>query len=361
MKIMFFIPTMQSGGAERVISVLSNHFAKMEHQVVICSINDYGCCYELDGRVKLESLKCQTFLNKSTAKRMKLRHELIKNAVLNHKPDVLVSFMSDTNIDVCLALKKVKVPLIVSERNDPKIDPASKLKRLLRKFAYKRADGFVFQTEDAKRYFDRKIQNKSKVILNPLTENICEPYMGERLAKVVAVGRLNAQKNYPLLINAFEKFSKTFPNYTLEVYGKGALEERLNALIAEKGLSGKVILKGYSANVHESIKDAEFYIMSSDFEGMPNALMEAMALGLPCISTDCPCGGPKMMIKSGENGILVPVKDEEALLNAMTLFAENKQYAKRLGENAAKIRERVEAGKITASWIDYIQKIMADN
>lgn len=349
---------MQLGGAERVVSVLSNRFAKLGNDVLICTINDYGCCYDLNEKVKCLSLKCDTFLKQSALKRTKLRHVRIKNAVCEYQPDIVISFMSETNIDVCLALKKVKVPLIVSERNDPKIDPASKLKRLLRKFAYKRADGFVFQTEDARNYFNKNIQEKSCVILNPLTETICEAYQGERESKIVAVGRLNAQKNYPLLINAFESFIKTYPEYSLEIFGTGNIEDKLNNIIEQKGLGDKVILKGYLSNVHDAIKNAEFYVMSSDFEGMPNALMEAMALGLPCISTDCPCGGPKMMIKSGENGILVPVKDEEALLNAMLLFAENKAYAQKLGENAVKIREMVDVNIITQNWLDYITKVL---
>ena len=358
MKIMFFIPTLLSGGAERVVSVLSNGFNKIGNEVIISLISNDGCCYELDKNIKIESLNCDSLLSKSPLKRIKLRLSKIKNAVLKHQPDVVISFMANTNIDVCLALKKLSTKIIVSERNDPKLDPPSKLKKLLRKIAYKRADGFVFQTEDAKNYFNKKIQNASKVILNPLTETICDAYQGERENRIVAVGRLNAQKNYPLLINAFEKFSKTHQDFILEIYGKGNLEEKIKALIDEKGLTDKVILKGYSSNVHESIKKAGFYVMSSDFEGMPNALMEAMALGLPCISTDCPCGGPRMMINNCENGLLVPVQDEDKLLQAMLMLADNKEYANRLGETAVKIREKVSVDKIIKEWLDYIEKVL---
>jgi len=222
----------------------------------------------------------------------------------------------------------------------------------LRKIAYKRPNGFVFQTPDAQKYFNKKIQNRSRIILNPLTEKLPEPYVGERDNRVVAVGRLEPQKNYRFLLDAFAEFIKIHPEYILEIYGDG--EQNIQAVIEEKQLQDKVILKGFSKTVLEDIKSAGMYVMSSKYEGLPNALMEAMALGLPCISTDCPCGGPRLLIRDKENGLLVPLNNVESLVTAMQYVAENKENASQMAEKATKLKEIANLEAITNQWMEYI-------
>lgn len=312
------------------------------------------CVYPLSEKIHIECLNCDDDAVLPYIKRYPLRLKKIRNAVKKLSPDVVISFMSETNIDVCFALFGMSIPIIVSERNDPKIDPQSKIKQIMRKIAYIKPKGFVFQTPDAQAYFSKKIQKKSKVVLNPLTGTLPDPFKDEREKRIVAVGRLNKQKNFPMLIDAFSEFVKNHPEYVLEIYGEGVLGEQLKKYIDRKNLTDKVILKGFCKDVHEKILSAEMFVMSSDFEGMPNALLEALAIGLPCISTDCPCGGPRMLIKSYENGILVPIKDSEKMLEAMEFMVNNPDKAREMSINAVNVRKRADVDTITKEWLEFV-------
>ena len=260
-------------------------------------------------------------------------------------------------MDVCMALFFSKIPLVVSERNDPSIDPASNVKRLLRNVLYCRPNWFVFQTPDAKRYFSKKIQDRSNIVLNPLSGSIPDCWLGEREKRIVSVGRLNNQKNFPLLIEAFLLFHKKHPDYILEIYGDGMLEDKLKSYISDCQLEEFVFLKGFIKDVHDRIKKAAMFVMSSDFEGLPNALIEAMALGLPSISTDCPCGGPRMLIKDGVNGRLVSVNNVNELCDAM-LFCAEEEHAEKLSIESRKIRDIVSREKIVSEWEALIHHII---
>lgn len=357
-KILFAIPSLGSGGAERVVSTLASELSRRGFQVGVLMIANEHLNYPLSEQVERIHLNCeQRHQGMNALKRTVGRIRDIRAAIRQSGADVVISFMSDTNIDVCFAAWGLKVPVIVSERNDPAVDPASRTKQLMRKLAYCRANGFVFQTPDAQAYFNKKIQKKSCIILNPLTSLIPEPYEGLREKRIVAVGRLNKQKNFPLLIRAFSEFVKKEPEYILEIYGEGLLENEIRRLIQEKDLQDRVILKGFCKDVHERTRSAAFFVMTSDFEGMPNALIEAMALGLPCISADCPCGGPRMLIQHGENGLLFPVREEAALLEAMYQMTSDPEAAAAMGKNARTIKEKVQLDGVTDQWDRYIQKI----
>ena len=218
------------------------------------------------------------------------------------------------------------------------------------------ASKFVFQTEDAMNCFPENIRKKSYVISNPINENLPEPYTGERDKEVIAIGRLVSQKNFPMAINAFEKFYNKNPEYKFTIYGDGPLRESLEKTIKEKELENVINLPGFSKNIIEDIKKAGIYISSSDFEGISNAMLEAMAMGIPTVCTDCPIGGAKMTIKNNENGVLVPVGDEDALYRAMDKVANDSTFAKEISENAIKIREELSIDKILDKWIDVMER-----
>ena len=357
MKIVFVTPSMQGGGAERVVSILSNNLLEKGFEVGIVVVSFETSKYELNPNIQTKWLRSDLARNLPPLQRIKTRRKKIKEAVLSLNPDVVISFTSTTNIDTCIALKRTKVKLIVSERNDPQRDPSSKIKRVIRRFVYKRANGFVFQTQFAQEYFSKKIRNRSTVIFNPISDKLMEPYFGDREKRVVAVGRLFPQKNYGLLLRAFGKFYNHHPEYSLEIFGIGEQENNIKNTIRDLGLEKSVILRGYAVNVHEQIKNAAFFVMTSDYEGMPNALLEAMAIGLPCISTDCPCGGPRTLIKNSVNGLLVPVGEENLLLEKMMLLAEDEAFARKLGENASKIRETAKIQIVVNKWVDFINNV----
>ena len=359
-KIAFVISSLGSGGAERVVSILSNEFTKRGLEVSVVMVNNSNVYYEISEKIELVKLNCAQYDSLPLRKRFPKRIRLIKDTLIKINPDVVVSFLSEINIDVCLALRGSKIPVIVSERNDPATDPASRIKKILRKISYRKASGFVFQTEDAKKYFSKAIQRRSMVIFNPLSGNLPAPYDGEREKRIVAVGRLNRQKNYALLFKSFSNISSIHPEYTLDIYGEGVLLEELKSIANEMGLKEKIVFHGFCSDVHLKIFKAGMFVMSSDFEGMPNALIEAMAIGLPCISTDCPCGGPKTVIDNGKNGLLVPVNDSEALVCAMEKLISNTYYANEIGRAASGIRKELSVDMICDQWLKFIKERIGD-
>lgn len=197
---------------------------------------------------------------------------------------------------------------------------------------------WVFQTEDAKAWYGNHVRH-GVVIPNAINEAFIKPpYEGERRKVIATAGRLSAQKNFGLLINAFADIAEDFPDYSLEIYGEGEKRSELEALAEKRGVAHRVKMPGYTTSLGEKIQDVTLFVLSSDYEGMPNALMEAMALGLPCISTDCPVGGPRCLIKCGLNGVLVPINDARALSSEITKVLQNSSYRDNLGHEASKVR-----------------------
>lgn len=348
--IMFFIPTMVGGGAERVVSILSGEFVRNGYNVEIVVYKMVDKTYPLHKDIKLLPLcPSKNAEEISLFKRVALMRDLIKK----RKPEYVISFLTSVNMNVCLATIGLPCKVIVSERNDPK-QIGNVFNQIKRDFAYSFADKFVFQTQQALNCFSKRIQKKSIVILNPILSVF--PLREKCEKRIVAVGRLNYQKNYPLLLKSFSKVVKLYPEYKLEIYGQGELRDELERLSKELCICDNVIFKGYQKKVHECIKDAGMYVMSSDFEGLPNALLEAMCMGIPCISTDCPCGGPAEVIENGKNGLLVPVNDEQMLFNAIVSYIENPSMASQIGENAKELAYRLEYKTIASQWLKFIEE-----
>lgn len=248
---------------------------------------------------------------------------------------------------------------VFAERVDPAVYPAN-IAKLLKKYARK-ADGFVFQTEDARAWYGDSVKDiKTAVIPNAINPVFIRPkYAGEKRKVIAGAGRLNDQKNFSLLIGAFAQIAPEFPDYNLVIYGEGEKRRELEKLVEELGLRERVSLPGNIQNIADEMEQNSLFVLSSDYEGMPNALMEAMALGLPCISTDCPCGGPRFLIQNGENGILVPVGNEEKMTEAMRRVLEDKMLKEKLAKNAVQIQERLTSDKIYGEWEKMILSIVS--
>ena len=356
MHILFCLGSMNKGGAERVIANLSNNFIE-RYKITIVITSNTCPEYELNKKINLISLdtnnKKENLIKRNIKRILKLR-KIIKK----EKPDVIVSLLPEPTYRVMLSKLFLKNKVIISVRNDPNAEYNTLIKRILVRLLYSNADGFIFQTADAQKWFSKKIQNKSTIIPNPINENfITHPFEGEREKKIVTVGRLVEQKNQKLLIDAFNKFQKEYQNYKLSIFGEGPLKDSLMKHIDDLGLNNKVFLEGEKKDIKSYIYDAEMFILSSDFEGMPNALMEAMALGIPCISTDCPCGGPKFLINNGINGYLFEVNNKEKLYQLMKKLAENKNIRDKFSKNANMICEKLNPNLIYSKWEEYIIKI----
>ena len=220
---------------------------------------------------------------------------------------------------------------------------------------YSLADWMVFQTHDAQSYYSEKIQRKSSIIPNPLdTAKLPERYAGEREKRIVAAGRFSEEKNFALLIDGFATFHESFPDYTLTIYGEGALRKDYEMQIQELGLGGSVKLPGFASNLPEEINKAAMYISTSNHEGISNSMLEALGMGIPTIVTDCPVGGSKMFVHTGENGVLIQMENKNELVSAMTLIATNSKYVKCISNNAIKIREQLAAPNICQRWLQLL-------
>ena len=354
-KLMIVTHKMSGGGCERVIAQLLTCFARdgIECKLVTeCGVPSY---YDLPESVEQIYLTFDTTL---PAKKIPKAYKKLRKLVKQERPDVVLAMPEKVNVWTVLYLLGTGVPVVVSERNDPHRHPESKIKRLLRRLVYPFAKGFIFQTKDAARYFSRAIQKRGVVLDNPLdTSRIPARYEGERKRNVVAAGRLHEQKNFDLLIRAFARFYKTHHDYSLVIYGEGPEKERLQKTASSLGIAGAVELAGQSKTLLTDINDSGMFVLSSDYEGMPNVLIEAMACGLPCIATDCPIGGVRSLLTDGEDGLLIPVGDERALVRAMTTLADDAALADSLGHKATQIRARLDESQVAAKWRQYLETI----
>ena len=313
-RIMFICDSMKSGGAEKVISTLSNEMYKQGLRVTILGVADLDepkSFYSLVDGVKYKTLANGSGKRINPFKRV----YMLRRAVEDYEPDVVISFLPNANIYTHFALLLTGIPHIVSERNNPYIDPKGKLTRILKKISFKGSDGAVFQTNDAMNFYPKKVQEKGIIIKNPIILSGERPSLNPiRNKTVLAVGRLTKQKNYFNLLDAFKSFNERKNNaYDLRIYGGGPLKEELYSYATKIHIVDKVTFMGNDASWHQKEYNDAMYILSSNYEGMPNSLAEAMALGIPSISTDCPTGGSRELIEDGANGFLVPVNDPAAL------------------------------------------------
>ncbi|WP_156573213.1 glycosyltransferase family 4 protein [Bacillus luti] len=347
-RIAFFIGSMRRGGAERVISILANTYAEKGWEVDILTLLDDANEYNLH-----ESINVKPIGTKGNSRIRKLPSWItsIRKYVVENKPDRVVSFIARINIIVILACMGLNQRIIVSERNDPKADGRSKLVEMATSILYPLVDKVVFQTKWAKSCFSTKIQRNSVIIPNPISVNIKASNKKQKM--IVAVGRLLEQKNHELLIRSFGKMKADFPEYSLYIYGEGALRDKLTKLIEELKLTKSVFLPGNISNIHERIVDAEMFVLSSNYEGLSNALLEAMVIGLPCISTDC--AGSNEVIEHEKNGLIVPIGSEEDLIKAMKLLAANSEIRDKISKGAKKTSENFDVNVVVDQWISIIE------
>lgn len=357
MKIMFCIGSMAQGGAERVIANLSNELVK-KNDVSIVSTVVGKPFYTIDKKINYYTLDTEN-LKENLICRTIRRTRKLRKIIKEERPDIAISFLPEPTFRLLIAKFFLRIKTIISVRNDPNILYNSFVKKIIVKLLYPTSDGYVFQTDDAKKWFPKKIQSVAKVIPNPINENfICKPYEGIRENSIVCVARLVKQKNHKMLINAFKDIAKVHPEYTLKLFGDGPCKEELMEQVKQLELQSKVKFMGEVHNIKEEIYRSSIFVLPSDYEGMPNALMEAMALGVPCISTDCPIGGPKFLINNKENGLLFDVGDKKGLVDSIKYIIENDDFAKKIGNKANKICSTLSPDKINLQWEKYIMEVI---
>lgn len=358
MRALFYISTIRGGGAARAMVNLANGMIQRGHEVCFVTNfpdkQEYSLTREIK-RINIErSENKSNVLKKNISRITKLRRILKKEA-----PDVSIAFMGENNFRLIIAAIGLKIKTIVSVRSDPEKEYRRKASKQIAYILYPHADGIVFQTDDAKEFFPRKLGKKSTIIFNQVDDKFFSKNH-DNGQYIIASGRLTPAKNYPMLLHAFKKVHDVFPDETLRIYGDGQLEADLKKQAESMGLDQSICFMGFSDDMSENYKKAKFLVLTSDYEGMPNAVLEALASSVPVISTDCPCGGPKMVIRDDVNGYLVPVGDFEKCAERMLFLLKNPDKLAALKEQAYESSKLFKSDAVLNQWIQYMSSVISE-
>lgn len=387
-ELIFIIKCMVGGGAERVVSLLSLNAVKRGYDVTLMitgqtmseaeisdidkSIKVISVPDSISSNAKMRSDGIMLYaravgkLTKQSDKSRILKYKsrnydkisFMHSFFKMHKNSAVVAFLYDSIFLSLLSVNKTN-RLIISERGDPEQTTSETTKSFI-KSEFKNADCFVFQSYGVEEWYKKNTPVRGTVIFNPVKSDLPEPFEGERKKRVVNFCRISPEKNLTMLVDAFALLHERFPDYELFIYGDAVgtdvqgYIDKVNNEIKKNSLENSVHIFSARRDVHSLIYDCAMFVSSSYYEGMSNSMLEAMAMGMPCVCTDCPAGGARAVIKNEVNGLLVPVGDAQALADAMIRIAENPDFAKELGENAVKIRQLQSEKIITDRWVEVI-------
>lgn len=346
-----------AGGAERQIIMLANALSERGHEVHLVILVENKSKYDIADKVKIHNL---TKVESKKGNKIMNRFRALKDVLNVIRPDVSLHYWLQSAYFCAMMDKSVSGKVIYSERGDPGDVEYKGFLGIVRDIAFKRIDGFVFQSEGARDYFKESVKRKSVVIHNSVSipeDKYLKP-CEIREKKIVNVGRLHPQKNQKLLIHSFSKIASDFPEYTLEIYGDGELRTELQKQIDDLGLTERVFLKGTTRSVLDYVYTASLFVLSSDYEGMPNALMEAMAIGVPCISTDCRPGGARTLICDNVNGWITPIGDVNMLSSCMGEVLLRCEKNDEIILNAMKIRESHSKKNVFDDWERFCKSLV---
>lgn len=355
--IALVIGSMGAGGAERVLSLMANYWAERGHPVSLITLDPAPSFYPLSPGVR----HVRTGLGGTTqAWWQSMGNNLrvvsgLRRAVLATGAATVISFITQSNVHCLLATIGTGVRVIACERSDPNMEPTARPWALLRRLLYGRAAGVVCQTERAMAYFGPSIRARGRVIPNPVAVDAIGAAPGLAGASsrsgrvVIGMGRLGAEKRFDLLIAAFALAGGRHPDWRLEIWGEGPLRPQLESQVRAAGLQDRVRLPGRTTEAAAVMRASDLFVLSSAYEGFPNALCEAMACGLPVISVDCP-SGPAEIIRHGHDGLLVPTGDAAALAAAMDRLMGNPAERLALAEEAPHIADRLCLPATMARW-----------
>lgn len=357
MKICFVIGSMRFSGAEKVLGIIASGLVENGHNVsTILLEQNFDVLGNENG---IDTYGAKATGNKFT--RLFNRWNYIRKNIKTINPDVVISFGSVCNVNMLASLLFNKVPKIICERNDPNYDPRTKFDRNVRWILYRLANGYVFQTEEIGEYFKKITKNKKTAIIpNPIIDSNIRWNINNIEKRIVTVARLDDfQKNHYTMFDAFRLFHAHYQDYILDVYGAGPDEDNYKEYINKNNLYNCIFLKGKTNNPLKTINNANVFLLTSKFEGMPNALMEAFSIGIPCISTNCGGGGAKFLFslcdcKEG----LVEVNNARQIANKLCEFISNEKLLNKVSQNEVKINTLLEKRIIIEEWIQFILQVI---
>lgn len=356
-RIAFYIGSLEKGGAERVIANLAEYFYSKDYEVfVVTKLKEKNEYVINDGitRIIADITKEE---EKNRIWNLYARVCKLRGIWKQINPDIIVSFIRKNNVMALVSSRFLKIPVVVSVRSDP----ARELRGLkaLSFFLFRFADGIILQTGRAKDFFPDYLQKKVIILPNSINPSfmIVESDK-EKKKEIVAVGRIDKNKNQELLVRVFAELASDYPDWRVCLYGEGEEMPSLQQYVKEISLENQIHFMGQITNVAEKVKGASIFVLPSKCEGMPNALIEAMALGTACVSTDCPCGGPAELIENGRNGILVPVDDKEELKRALLRLMDDEKYRLEIALEATKIKDKLHPNIVNKQWEAYLEMIL---
>lgn len=403
--IALYIGSLAKGGAERVFVNLAEYFASRGYRVSFVTIfrspNEYDLCGKQAPATGTEDLipgtdirfvpmnkeainalstsnwqgavtRYYSDINDNAALEISSnggsraadfikRHKKLRKIWKTLKPDLILSCNGKNNLMALASAKGLSIPVAAYVIAMPELEYPGRAMRMGVNLLFPKAKGVILQTERSRSFFPASVQKKARILHNMVRDEYLNgdvPDYESRQKLILAVGRVDDNKRHDLMIRAFARISKNFPEYTLLICGDGPDRKKMLDLATDLNISDKVSMPGVVTDIKSKLLQASIFLHTSDTEGMPNALLEAMCTGLACIATDCPCGGPAMLIDSHKNGILIPVGDEDALTREMTEVLKDPAYAKSLGNNALKIRDEYSVQNVFEEWENYIEELI---
>ncbi|HWL51007.1 MAG TPA: glycosyltransferase family 4 protein [Chthoniobacteraceae bacterium] len=364
-RVALVIHALVGGGAERVMAMIANHWAGEGREVTLLTLDDGSTppFHSVDCRVACRPLGIagvsghpgQSIINNL------LRICRLRAALKEADPEVVISFMSSVNVITLLAMAGTGIPVVVSERVDPRFHPVGRAWEVLRRLTYRSASRIVVQSHAVREFFPVPLRRRAVVIPNPVAKCAVQqeslPHRPGRT--LVAMGRLEAQKGFDLLLRAFRALAVRHPQWRLEIYGEGSLRKELEAGIRGSGLQEQVFLCGMTRQPMAIFRRADLFVLPSRYEGFPNVLCEAMACGVAVVSFDCP-SGPRDILRHGVDGLLVPPEDVEALGNAIDRLMRNDAERRRLAARGREVTERFSPEKIMGQWLTLTDEVIAE-
>jgi GalNAc-alpha-(1->4)-GalNAc-alpha-(1->3)-diNAcBac-PP-undecaprenol alpha-1,4-N-acetyl-D-galactosaminyltransferase len=355
--IAMFISSLNKGGSERVLVNLAEYFYSRGYRVTIVTQykteNEYGIS---DGIRRVFSEITQEEMGNGRISNFLRRFSKLRRIWKEERPDLILSFIGKNNMMAVMTSRFLGIPTVVSVRGEPAAEYDSGMMKIIANILFRLADAVVLPVGRGGDFFSKAVRKKAVCLKNPLHPAfIREVYEGERDKEIVAVGRIDANKNHEMIIRAFGGIAGKYPEYRLVIYGEGELRHSLTEMAKDMGLEDRVFLPGSVSDVADKIYKSSIFVLSSYSEGMPNTLIEAMALGIPSISTDCPCGGPAELIEDGKNGYLIAPGDWKKLQDILQRLMDNPDLAKEIGRNASKMQEKLNPDTINRMWENYVK------